>query len=156
MGKKLLIDLMKLREYENVPAEGILKKKDYEKSFRSIRELATFHFTCRKCEKTPCVTACPVEALKKDGNGVINRAIYKCIRCKSCIVICPFGTLVDDLFAVKGPGRSFIHLNKESAMEEFASYFPDDVVSWVDAKENKEQNIYALNDDVLIIEKPWK
>jgi len=156
MGKKLLIDLMKIRDYENIPAEGIFKKNGYERSFKSIRELATFHFTCRKCEKTPCINACPAEALKKDGNGLINRSMYKCIRCKSCIVICPFGTLVDDLFAAKESGRKFIHLDREGDLEEFASFFPDDIVAWTDAGENKAENIFALNDDILIIEKPWR
>ncbi|MBN1158988.1 MAG: 4Fe-4S dicluster domain-containing protein [Bacteroidales bacterium] len=156
MGKKLLIELMKLRDYEKVPVEGVFKQQGYEHSFKTIRELATFQFTCRKCEKAPCVHACPVEALKKDEQGVISRAMYKCIRCKSCIVICPFGTLVDDLFAAKTSGRKFVNLTGEKDMLEFAKHFPEDVVRVVEMEENPEQHIYELTHQILIREQPWK
>ena len=52
MSKKILIDLLKLRDYENLLAEGIYKSPDFNNEFKTIRELATFHFTCRKCEAT--------------------------------------------------------------------------------------------------------
>jgi hypothetical protein len=88
----------------------------------------------------------PGRSTEKGRHGVINRAVFKYIRCKSCIVICPFGTLVDDLFTVKGR-RSFIHLDKESAVEEFASYFR---MMWFHGwmPEKIRQNIYALSGDV--------
>jgi ferredoxin-like protein FixX len=156
MGKKLLIDLLKLRDFDDLPAEGIFKEKGYERSFKSIRELAAFQFTCRKCEIAPCITSCPAEALKKDAGGVISRSMYKCVRCKSCIVTCPFGTLTDNLFAVRLPGRRFIYLDSDAAMTEFASFFPAGVVSWVEAAEDAGNNIHALGDNVLIIEKTWK
>lgn len=156
MKKKLVIDLIKLRNYDDIPVEGIFREKGYDKSFKTIRELATFHFTCRKCTNAPCINACPVKALSKDEDSVINRANYKCIRCKSCIVICPFGTLVDDLFAVKAPGRRFIALDDENAMEEFASCFPDEVVVYNNVMEDSEKEIFTLGDDILVIEKSWK
>jgi len=156
MEKKLLIDLLKLRDYEQVPVEGVFKQDAYQLSFKTIRELATFQFTCRKCEKAPCIHACPVEALEKDEHGVLSRAIYKCIRCKSCIVICPFGTMVDDLFAAKTSGRKFIHLEGDDDLTEFADFFPDDVIRIVELEENPEENIYQLTSQILIKEKPWK
>ena len=36
---------------------------------KTIRELATFRFTCRKCEDAPCINVCPADALEKDENG---------------------------------------------------------------------------------------
>ena len=155
MGKKLLVDLMKLRDYEQVPAEGVFKQDAYRLSFKTIRELATFQFTCRKCEKAPCVNACPVEALQKNEQGVISRVVYKCIRCKSCIVICPFGTMVDDLFAVKTSGRRYIHLADEKDLVEFAGLFPDEVISVVETEENPKENIFQLTSQILIKEQPW-
>jgi Fe-S-cluster-containing hydrogenase component 2 len=156
MEKKLLIDLLKLRDYEQVPVEGVFKQQAYRLSFKTIRELATFQLTCRKCEKAPCIDACPAEALEKNGNGLVSRAVYKCIRCKSCIVACPFGTLMDDLFAVKTSGRKFLPLHEEKDLVEFADCFPDEVVSVVEMEEQPEDNIYALTGQILVREKPWK
>lgn len=156
MGKKLLIDLLKLRDYADVPAEGVMKQNAYRLSFKTIRELATFQFTCRKCEKAPCIHACPVEALNKNEYGVLNRSVYKCIRCKSCVVICPFGTLVNDLFEVKTSGRKFMQLTKQKDLIEFANLFPDDVIRVVEMDENPNENIYQLNNQILIKEQPWK
>jgi Fe-S-cluster-containing hydrogenase component 2 len=156
MGKKLLIDLGKLRDFKNVPVEGIFKQDTHARSFKTIRELATFQFTCRKCEKAPCVEACPVEALEKDEQGMITRAVYRCIRCKSCVYSCPFGTMMDNLFEVKTSGRRFMNLNSEKELVEFAGLFPGNVVSIVDSDENPAENIYRLSDDILIKEHTWQ
>lgn len=156
MSKKLLIDLLKLRDFEKVPVEGVYKQNTYQLSFKTIRELATFQFTCRRCEKAPCIHACPVEALQKDENGMISRAMYNCIRCKSCIVICPFGTLVDDIFAAKNSGRKFLHLTDEKKLLDFAKHYPDDVIQVVDMEENPDEHIYQLTNQILIKEQPWK
>ena len=156
MGKKLLIDLLKLRDYEKVPAEGVYKQQAYQLSYKSIRELASFQFTCRKCEKAPCIDACPTEALEKNEDGLVSRAVYKCIRCKSCIVICPFGTMMDDLFAVKTSGLKFVSLQSEEDLVTFAGFFPDDVVQVVEMEEKPEDKIFALNSQILVREQPWK
>jgi Fe-S-cluster-containing hydrogenase component 2 len=156
MGKKLLIDLEKLRDLNNIPVEGIFKQDEYAASFKTIRELATFQFTCRKCEKAPCVAACPVEALEKAGNNIVRRAMLLCIRCKSCVFICPFGTMMDNLFEVKTSGRRFIHLDCEKDLQMFAESFPDDVISIVDRDENPAENIFRLSDDILIKEHTWQ
>ena len=155
MSKKLLIDLLKLRELENIKTEGFLREGQQFEVFKTIRELATFQFTCRKCEDAPCINACPAEALEKDDKGIVSRAVNLCIRCKSCIVICPFGTLMDDLFAVKTSGYRFYDLNDETQLKEFAGSFPDDVVSFVEMEENPDQKIYKLNDKILIREQKW-
>ncbi|MBN2274265.1 MAG: hypothetical protein JXK95_08020 [Bacteroidales bacterium] len=156
MGKKLLIDLLSLREMKNLPADAVMKTDKQNLSFKTIRELATFQFTCRRCENAPCVQACPAEALEKDENGLISRAVNICIRCKSCIVACPFGTMMDDLFAVKTSGLKFISLEDEKDMNEFAGLFPGDVVRVVDMEENPAEQIYQLNDTILIKELKWQ
>jgi Fe-S-cluster-containing hydrogenase component 2 len=156
MHKKLLIDLDRLRNFKDIPVEGVLKQGAYSATFKTIRELAAFQYTCRKCEKAPCIAACPVDALEKDEQGVIRRALYRCVRCKSCIVICPFGTIMDNLFAVKTSGRRFIDLCDENCLQEFALFFPDDVISLVDREENPAEHIYRLHDDILIKEQTWQ
>ncbi len=156
MGKKLLINFEKLREFRNIPVEGVFKRNEYAASFKTIRELATFQFSCRRCEKAPCIEACPFKALEKDGNGIVRRAVLLCVRCKSCAFICPFGTMMDNLFDAKTSGRKFIHLNGEKDLQKFAESFPDDVVSIVDREENPEENIYSLSDNILIKENIWQ
>jgi anaerobic carbon-monoxide dehydrogenase iron sulfur subunit len=61
--------------------------KDFEKgSFLPV--------VCRQCNPAPCVTACPVEALKKSSEtGAILLDKELCIQCKSCISACPFGAI---------------------------------------------------------------
>ncbi len=155
MGKKLLIDLLKLRELEDIKMDGVFREGESFKVFKTIRELATFQFTCRKCENAPCVNACPAEALEKDDNGIVTRAVNLCIRCKSCIVICPFGTMMNDLFEVKTSGYRFFDLKDEKEMTEFAKAFPKDVVSIVEMEENPDEKIYQLNDKILVKELMW-
>lgn len=156
MSKKLLIDLLALREMENIPAEIVMNPDQHNASFKTIRELATFQFTCRHCENAPCIQACPTSALDKDKDGLVYRAINLCIRCKSCIVACPFGTMMDDLFQVKTSGQRFIKLDNEQDMEEFAGFFPEQVVRVVEREENPAENIYQLNDRILIKELKWQ
>jgi Fe-S-cluster-containing hydrogenase component 2 len=156
MRKKLLINLTRLREYKDVPIEGVVKEGDYAATCKTIRELASFQFACRKCEKAPCIAACPANALEKDGQGIIRRALNRCVRCKSCIVICPFGTMMDNLFAVKTSGRRFINLENENSLYEFARSFPEDVAEVVEGDENPADDIYRLNENILIKEHIWQ
>jgi carbon-monoxide dehydrogenase iron sulfur subunit len=49
---------------------------------------------CRHCENAPCVMICPTEAIHRDsesGPVVIDDA--RCIGCKLCMVVCPFGVI---------------------------------------------------------------
>jgi len=156
MSKKLLINLARLRDFKNIPVDGVLKRGAYITTFKTIRELAAFQFTCRKCEKAPCMGVCPADALDKDEQGIIRRALLRCVRCKSCVVICPFGTMMDNLFEVKTSGRRFVNLDNETSLLEFSRFFPDDVVSLVDRDENPAEHIYRLHDDILIKEQTWK
>jgi len=48
---------------------------------------------CRQCKAASCVDACPVQAMIRDDNGVVRRALCLCIGCGSCARACPFGVL---------------------------------------------------------------
>ncbi|MHC4714026.1 MAG: 4Fe-4S dicluster domain-containing protein [Planctomycetota bacterium] len=56
---------------------------------------------CRHCEDAPCVAICPTNALEKIGPNlpVIVRQ-ERCIGCKFCLVVCPFGVI-----ALSGDGK---------------------------------------------------
>ena len=49
---------------------------------------------CRHCENAPCIMVCPTEAMHRDsqrGPVLIDEA--RCIGCKLCMVVCPFGSI---------------------------------------------------------------
>lgn len=119
---------------------------------KTLRELATFMFTCRKCEDAPCISVCPAEALEKDNDGVISRYTNLCICCKSCVTICPFGTMMTDFFKHHRNRDFFYDLKDEGELKKFIEACPEGTVSLIDGDESPKENIYRLNENVLIKE----
>jgi len=157
MSQKILIDMIKLRSamVENsaltIP-EGYFYQSLNSNGLKTIRELATFRFTCRKCEDAPCISVCPADALEKDGEGIINRHTNLCISCKSCVTICPFGTMMTDFFKHHRNKDLFYDLNDKKELKMFIDACPAGTVSIIDSDEAPDDNIYKLNDKVLIRE----
>jgi len=48
---------------------------------------------CNQCTDAPCVTICPVTALDKGANGIVDVDSSVCIGCKSCMHGCPYDAL---------------------------------------------------------------
>jgi Fe-S-cluster-containing hydrogenase component 2 len=155
MAKKILIDMIRLREVmaENhdlsIP-EALFYPVPNSNGLKTIRELATFRFTCRRCEDAPCIAACPADALEKDSEGIINRHTNLCISCKSCVTICPFGTMMTDFFRHHRNRDLYYDLTDTSDMERFVAACPPGTVIITDSREAPEENIFKLNDKVLV------
>jgi Fe-S-cluster-containing hydrogenase component 2 len=49
---------------------------------------------CLQCKKPPCLKACPVDAIKKESNGLVRIDEELCIGCEACISQCPFGVMM--------------------------------------------------------------
>ncbi len=52
---------------------------------------------CRHCEDAPCITVCPTRAIDRtnlDSPVLVDSA--RCIGCKWCIIVCPFGVIKTD------------------------------------------------------------
>ncbi|HPF03184.1 MAG TPA: 4Fe-4S dicluster domain-containing protein [Bacteroidales bacterium] len=155
MSKSILIDLMKLRSImADDPSielpEALFYPKRNENGLKTIRELAVFRFTCRKCEDAPCIAACPADALEKDSDGIINRHTNLCVSCKSCVTICPFGTMMTDFFKHHRNRDILYDLASTEQMEKFAAACPPGTVTITDTHESPVDNIYRLNNKVLV------
>jgi len=155
MTPKILIDMIKLRsamiENSNMSLpEALCYQSLNINGLKTIRELATFRITCRKCEDAPCINVCPADALEKDENGVVVRYTNLCVSCKSCVTICPFGTIMTDFFKHHRNKDLFFDLNDEREMMKFINACPEGTATLTYEDESPEKNIYTLNEKVLI------
>lgn len=62
----------------------------------SLEEGTNFPLQCRHCEDAPCVSVCPSKAMHKEPDNIVIIDQDKCIGCKFCIVVCPFGAIKAD------------------------------------------------------------
>jgi Fe-S-cluster-containing hydrogenase component 2 len=155
MTGKVLIDMIKLRAAMTEDSAKALPEAFFYpllniNGLKTIRELATFRFTCRKCEDAPCIKVCPAEALEKDENGIVTRYTNLCVSCKSCVTICPFGTIMTDFFKHHLNKDLFYDLSDEKEMEKFVMACPDGTASITYEDEAPDKNIFSLNEKVLI------
>jgi len=58
---------------------------DVRRSFAVLR--------CNQCSDAPCVTICPVTALAKRPDGIVDLDQSVCIGCKGCMQACPYDAL---------------------------------------------------------------
>ncbi|MCP4310851.1 MAG: hypothetical protein GY790_06275 [Bacteroidetes bacterium] len=160
MARKILIDLEKIRlspgrNGEESPPEGLYRPSVASNGLKSIRELAVFQFTCRRCTDAPCISVCTADALEKNKDGIITRSTNLCVSCKSCVVICPFGTMMTDFFEYHREKENYHDLMDETELELFIKDSPEGAVQMVDMEEDPENNIFKLNDHILIREQMW-
>jgi carbon-monoxide dehydrogenase iron sulfur subunit len=49
---------------------------------------------CQQCEDAPCAAACPAKALSRNPEtGRVELDYDKCIGCRTCVSVCPFGAM---------------------------------------------------------------
>jgi len=155
MGKRILLDMIKLREVMSqnpdlALPEGFFSNNDSRGGLKPVRELAVFRFACRKCEDSPCIAVCPADALEKDSEGIIDRHLNLCVSCKSCVTVCPFGTMMTDFFRYHRNKDLFYDLNDDHELDLFVRACPGEVASFTELDEKPEENIYRLNDRILV------
>jgi len=57
----------------------------------------TIPVLCQQCEKPLCMEMCPVEAIYRDSEtGAVTVNEDKCIGCRRCAYVCPFGAILVD------------------------------------------------------------
>lgn len=62
----------------------------------------TMPMVCRQCQPAPCITACPTNCRSWDEQlGRVVTDYDRCIQCKTCVAVCPFGAVAFDPVAEK-------------------------------------------------------
>ncbi len=146
---------------EGAPSDGprfdaIIRDSPNQNGLKTLRELALFQFSCRRCAEAPCVMACPAQALEKDADGILHRSTHLCVACKSCVVICPFGTIMNDLFEhIRTDGRYF-DLDEPDELQRFLELNPDSRVSLIGTDTSPKQDVHTLREGILIKEYTWE
>ncbi|MGQ9629294.1 MAG: 4Fe-4S dicluster domain-containing protein [bacterium] len=122
-----------------------------------LREQATFAFFCRHCEDGTCVRACPKDALVRGEDGIVRRSTMLCVKCHSCVIACPFGTLMEELvpFTTSQCDLCIDRLEKEGEPL-CATSCTDGSVKFGEFSEDPKNDIYALNENVLVHVSTWK
>jgi Fe-S-cluster-containing hydrogenase component 2 len=46
---------------------------------------------CQACEDAPCIKTCPMNARSRIDNQAVVTDADRCIGCRACVYICPFG-----------------------------------------------------------------
>ena len=73
-------------EEEFNPARARVEVKTWDENTHSAAVM------CMQCEEAGCMAICPAGAITEDkatGARLVNQS--KCIKCRMCIQICPFG-----------------------------------------------------------------
>lgn len=48
---------------------------------------------CLQCEKAICEIMCPTNAIIREKNGILHVDENRCIGCRICLMLCPFGAV---------------------------------------------------------------
>lgn len=156
MSKRILIDLTKCRECDACTVECVYPFHPGNNGINSLLEMASFQFTCRRCEDAPCIEVCPAEALERNRSGFVERATNLCVACKSCVTVCPFGTLMNHLFEVRKSICDFCHFDESTTSLRCIETCPRGALSFTDAVADEGADLYELDEKVLIKEYAWE
>ena len=155
---KLYIDLEKFSEHKASCAE----KCSYyyhpgNYGVLTLEEMVTYALVCRKCEKPNCVTACPFEALEKGEDKILRRHNMRCTSCKTCSHACHSGVILPDFIPYMAYNCDLcINRLDEGETPECVQGCICGAVRYGDLKEDKDNNIYAIGDNIIVRSVHWE
>ncbi|MBM3421353.1 MAG: ferredoxin [Bacteroidetes bacterium] len=156
MSPRIIIDMNKCRNCNSCTVACSYQHHPGNNGMLQLLEQAAFRFTCRKCEEAPCISVCPVDALWKDSEGVVKRAVNLCVACKSCVVACPFGTMMNNFFEVRKSVCDYCGMNGKPVKLLCVDTCPEQALSVAEADEDPAADLHRLNDKVLVREIIWE
>ncbi len=156
MTKKLIIDLTKCRMCQECVVDCLYDQHPVNLGLKSLLEMASFQFTCRRCEDAPCIAICPPEALDRNEDGIVERDLNICIACKSCVMACPFGTLMNHFFEVRQPICNLCDFDDQTMSLKCIDTCPKGALAFTEIVPDEKKHILELNERVLVKEYSWK
>ena len=65
-------------------------KREYG-TFPDVRRVS-LPLLCMHCRKAPCLEVCPTGATRKRADGIVTIDAAKCVGCRYCMMVCPYGS----------------------------------------------------------------
>ncbi|MBN1781463.1 4Fe-4S binding protein [bacterium] len=157
MAKRLYIDLVKCRQCTDCQAKCSYYYHPFNDGICSLREIAEFGATCRQCEKAPCVTGCPTEALEKQENGVVKRYNMRCVACRTCAYACPFGTILPEVipYAVSRCDYCIGRL-KDGELPVCVGGCTEGAIEYGDFEPDEKAHRFLIGEHLVVHTVPWK
>ncbi|MBU0502785.1 MAG: 4Fe-4S dicluster domain-containing protein [Candidatus Omnitrophota bacterium] len=152
--KRLYIDLDICNNCKECRASCSYLYHPQNNGVTSLREYATFTLFCRHCEEAPCVNSCYHDALEKQPDGILKRYNMRCTSCKSCVIACPFGTILTDFIPYLDSRCDFC-ITKADAMPVCVTNCPEKAIEVREVEENIEQNIYFIGNTLAVCSRKW-
>ncbi|MDR1298496.1 MAG: 4Fe-4S dicluster domain-containing protein [Deltaproteobacteria bacterium] len=88
--------------------------------------------TCFQCDDAPCLKVCRTGALARDeASGVVRSDPEKCIGCRTCVSVCPFGNI-----AYSRAGRRIEKCDLCQGSPRCAAVCPSGALAYVPDEEN--------------------
>jgi len=155
--KKLLVDY----EVCNRCPECVIRCSYYfhpgNNGITSLREEIAFLLVCRRCENYPCVQACPNKALKREEK-IVKRSLTLCVSCKSCVLACPFGTVLPELVPYLASRCDLCLGSRSNDQERFLCVrsCPYGALQLVEEEEIKDRkNIHKIGEHLVVKAVDW-
>lgn len=79
-----------LDQHYPADAHSALSPRRYEKRVLPSGYTRYETFSCRHCQDAPCISACPVGAIRRDEQGWTRVDRARCIGCRMCLNACPY------------------------------------------------------------------
>jgi len=157
MAKRLYIDLEQCRKCETCKAECSYFYHPFNDGILYLREVAEFSATCRHCEKAPCVTGCPTDALEKQKDGIVKRYNLRCVACRTCCYACPFGTILPQVIPYAVSRCDFcIGRLKEGENPVCLAGCSEGAIQFGEFEPDPKANRFLVGEHLIVHSIPWK
>ena len=121
-----------------------------------LRQKAAFELFCRRCDDHPCVHACAFEALEQLQDGLIRRHNMRCVQCNSCMVACPFGTIVPAALVYRD-ALCDLCVGRDDPAPLCCQTDPSGALAWQDVPDQPEdKDLYVLSPRLAVRTKAFR